>query len=202
MFRKREKGSFFKRCINFFWPSMGWLRIGNYWAHRISRLPGSSYSIASGFACGAAISFTPFVGLHFILGGFLAWSMRSNVLASAIGTSVGNPWTFPFIWFWIYNLGVWMGFGTRGTEEEVLDFAAIFGHVSEAVLKFDVAHLTETAWPIFSPMLVGSVPTTIVAWFLSYYLVRYILNSNRRARFERVKARRGVDFVMTDKRQS
>lgn len=164
---------------------MGWSRTGNYWAHRVSRLPGSVYSIAGGFACGAAISFTPFVGLHFILGGLLAWLMRANILASAIGTAVGNPWTFPFIWVWIYNLGAWMGFGGEGAHDGELDFAALFGHVGEAVLKFDVSYLAETAWPVFGPMLIGSVPTAIVTWFLFYYLVKYIITSYRHSRAER-----------------
>jgi uncharacterized protein len=189
MFRRRDKPSFIKRCCNFLWPRMGWSRTGNYWAHRVSRLPGSVYSIAGGFACGAAVSFTPFVGLHFILGGILAWLMRANIISSAIGTAIGNPWTFPFIWVWIYNLGVWMGFGAKGQHDEDVDFAALFGHVQEAALKFDLNYLVETAWPIFGPMLMGSIPTAIATWFLFYYLVKYIINSYRQSRVERVQAK-------------
>lgn len=187
MFRRREKQSIFSRCCNFFWPQMGWSRTGNYWAHRVSRIPGSVYSIAGGFACGAAISFTPFVGFHFILGGILAWLIRANIVAAILGTAVGNPWTFPFIWVWIYNLGVWMGIGSKGKHKEDLDFPALFGHVQEAVLKFDLAFLAETAWPIFGPMLMGSIPTAIIAWVAFYVVIKYIITSYRHSRMERAK---------------
>ena len=159
---------------------MGWVRTANYWGVRVNRLPGSVHSIARGVACGAAISFTPFVGLHFILGGVLAWSMRGNIIASAIGTAIGNPWTFPFIWLWLYKLGLWMGFGVRGPHQINLDFAALFGHASEAALKFDYDYLIDTAWPILWPMLMASIPTVIVMWLFFYYLISYMVNYYRR----------------------
>jgi hypothetical protein len=179
MFRRKEKKIFIKRCFNFLWPEMGWKRTANYWGLRVNRLPGSVYSISSGFACGAAVSFTPFVGLHFILGGILAWIFRGNIIASAIGTVVGNPWTFPFIWVWIYKLGIWMGFESEGISQVDFDFAALFGQTSEAALKFDYEYLINTAWPILWPMLMGSVPTFIVMWLIFYYLIKYIINTYR-----------------------
>jgi uncharacterized protein (DUF2062 family) len=163
---------------------MGWMRTANYWGARVNRLPGSVYSIAGGLACGAAVSFTPFVGLHFILGGILAWIIRGNIIASAIGTAVGNPWTFPFIWFWIYKLGLWMGFGVQEPYQINLDFAALFGQASEALLKFDYNYLIETAWPILWPMVMGSIPTAIVMWLFFYYLIKYIIKFYRQPVYE------------------
>ena len=91
MFKRREKISVFSRVGDFFWPQSGWKRSSHYLFHRLARLPGTPYSIAAGFACGAAVSFTPFVGLHFVLGGVFAYIIRGNILSSAIGTAVGNP---------------------------------------------------------------------------------------------------------------
>ena len=185
MFRRRDKASFFSRCCNLLWPSMGWSRTGNYWAHRVSRLPGSVYSIAAGFACGAAISFTPFVGFHILLGVLSAWLMRANIIAAVIGTAVGNPWTFPFIWVWIYNLGVWLGFGSGSKHEGDLDFAALFGNARQAALKFDLTFLADTVWPVFGPMLLGGIPTAIITWFLFYYAIKHIIETYRHSRVER-----------------
>jgi uncharacterized protein (DUF2062 family) len=184
MFRRKDKKSLIQRCVGFLWPQMGWIRTANYWGIRVNRLPGSVYSIAGGFACGAAVSFTPFVGLHFIFGGALAWIIRGNIIASAIGTAVGNPWNFPFIWYWIYKLGLWMGFGVEGPSQTNIDFAALFGEAGEAVLKFDYEYLIDTAWPILLPMLMGSIPTGIVMWLFFYYLVKYMMNSYRRPSYE------------------
>lgn len=63
----------------------------------MQRLPDSPERIALGFACGVYASFTPFFGFHFVVAAALAWVIRANVFASAIGTFVGNPLTFPFI---------------------------------------------------------------------------------------------------------
>ena len=50
-------------------------------------------------------SFTPLVGLHIVLGCLMALIVRGNFLAVAVGTLVGNPWTFPFMWLAGYELG-------------------------------------------------------------------------------------------------
>ena len=156
---------------------MGWQRTFTYWTHRISRLPGSVYAISAGIAFGASISFTPFVGLHLILAGLLAWVFRANIIASAIGTIVGNPWTFPFIWFWIYQLGVWIGFGGIETNLKEVKFSELFGSILTAFLNFDAVYLMKVAWPIFSPMLAGAVPTSILAWISFYYLSKLLIKS-------------------------
>jgi uncharacterized protein (DUF2062 family) len=105
MFRRRIQHGWHRRIRDLFWPRSGWRRSSTYVAHRIGRLPGTSYSIAAGFACGAAVSFTPLIGFHFVLAAMLALIVRGNLLASALGTVVGNPWTFPGIWLATYRLG-------------------------------------------------------------------------------------------------
>src|SRR3546814_7251488 len=88
MFKRRIPLPFHRRARSFLWPRGGWRRSGTYVAHRLRRLPGPPYRIAAGFASGAAISFTPFIGLHFVLATLLALCIRGNIVASAIGTMV------------------------------------------------------------------------------------------------------------------
>ena len=171
MFGRRNKILWGARLRNFVWPRSGWQRSSAYLRHRVFRLPGTPYAIAAGFACGAAISFTPFVGFHFVLSAVLAWLLRANIIASTVSTAVGNPWTFPFIWVWIYELGTWMGAGgASGAGDH--DFTGLFPAILNALLRFDMIYLFETAWPIMMPMLAGSVPTAIVVWFVSYLLIK------------------------------
>lgn len=170
---------------DFFWPSAGWNRASKYVFHRVARLPGTPYTLAAGFACGAAISFTPFVGLHFVISAMLAWVLRGNIIASAIGTAVGNPWTFPFIWVWIYNSGLWLAHqGDAVPQASELDFAALFPDMMEALLRADWIYFFDSAWPVFWPMLVGSVPTGAVVWFVFYAALHPVIGSyqGRRAR--------------------
>ena len=108
MFRRRTKPSFLKIIRETLWPKKGFYRIYSYLVRRILRMSGSPYSLACGFACGASVSFTPFIGFHLILGAVLAYLMRGNILASWIGTLVGNPWTFPFILVLINKVGVFI----------------------------------------------------------------------------------------------
>ncbi len=177
MFDRRKKVPLHRQVKNFIWPSAGWNRSSKYLFHRVARIPGSSYSIAAGFACGAAISFTPFVGLHFILSAALAWLLRANIIASAIGTAVGNPWTFPFIWYWIHSLGNWMGAAVEIKNHAHTNYGGFFSKLFEAAMNLDFTYILDTAWPIFWPMFVGSIPTAIVIWFVFYIPLKYLVSS-------------------------
>jgi len=190
MFRRRRKITVPGRLRELLWPRSGWERAAKYIFHRVARLPGTPYAIAGGIAIGAAISVTPFVGLHIVLSALLAWSIRANVISSTIGTLVGNPWTFPFIWVWVYELGRWIG-TSRGAEiADHVDFIGLFGRMLEAFLRLDMAYLFEIAWPVFWPMLLGSIPTAIVVWLAVYVLLKPVVASYQRRRRARRDRRR------------
>ncbi|MGC6517877.1 MAG: DUF2062 domain-containing protein [Candidatus Puniceispirillaceae bacterium] len=87
------------------WPKKGFQRSFFYLRERISRMSASTHSLSLGLACGAAASMTPFIGFHFFLAAILAYLIGANLFASAIGTIVGNPWSFPFIWAANASLG-------------------------------------------------------------------------------------------------
>lgn len=172
LFDRRHKPSIGLRARNFFWPRSGWSRATRYIAHRVRRIPGTPYAIAAGFACGAAISMTPFPGFHFILAGVMAWAIGGSILASAIGTAVGNPWTFPFIWIWIYQSGSWM----LGTNEGFAERSITLGY------------LLDHPMDVFLPMLAGSIPTAILIWIVFFFPLRRMVESyqaHRRARIGR-----------------
>jgi len=175
MFLRNKPLSLGHKFVGFFWPAMGWRRSVKYLLLRLARLPGTAYSIAGGFACGAAISFTPFVGLHFVISAIVAWIIRTNILASAIGTAVGNPWTFPFIWTWLYQTGTWITTDSNPEQLATPNFGAIFGHMMEAILGLNGQYLLETAAPIFWPMLVSSIPTGFIVWWVFYLPLKYIV---------------------------
>ena len=187
MYRRRDKLCLLSRVTCFLWPSIGWRRWLIYLKHRLGRLPGTPYSIAPGFACGAAISFTPFVGFHFFLGGIWAWILRANILASAIGTAVGNPWTFPFIWIWLYTLGHWMGAGNADTAAQSLEFEVFFTGMFNGVLMMDMGYLVEHVWPVLWPMLVGAIPTMLFVWFLFYLPLNSLIHTYQLRRLRRMR---------------
>jgi len=168
LFGRRNTLSWLRRLRSALWPRSGWRRSARYAVHRLSRLPASPYRIAAGFACGAAISFTPLMGFHFLGAALLSILMRGNVLASALGTAIGNPWTFPFICSWPFTFGRWLIGHSRELEP-------LPEHIS---LGYILDHLDE----VFIPMLVGSLPTAVAAWFLAYVITFRIVRGYQRAR--------------------
>ena len=173
MFRSRKKTKLTVRIKSLFWPTIGWKKYMQYLLLRLSRLGSSPTSIACGVACGVAISFTPFVGFHFILAAITAFLCRGNVLASALGTAVGNPWTFPFIWVSVFYSGRWF-LGISGTAQ--VSFLSIFEKSMHAILSFDFSTFATDVWPVFFPMLIGCIPYYIISWALTFYLVKHALS--------------------------
>ncbi|WP_339778898.1 DUF2062 domain-containing protein [uncultured Thalassospira sp.] len=186
MFQRRIKPSSFERIRSFLWPRAGWRRSSRYFAHRVARLPGTPYSIAAGFAIGAAVSFTPFIGFHFVLSALLSFILRANLVASLLGTIVGNPWTFPFIWLWLYHSGLWiLGSdpsiqGVHFNMAVLWDFTVegisyigrglIFG-IWDGTKQADLSHLWASIVDIIWPMIVGCIPTFVAVWLLFYFPV-------------------------------
>lgn len=174
MFKRRQKPSWAARLRNMVWPEGGWKRYGQYILLRLNRLKGTPQEIAAGVACGVAISFTPFVGLHFVLAAATAWLVRGNILASALGTAAGNPWTFPFIWLSVLYTGRRF-LGMSEVPDARVDFLQVFEKGMHALMTFDFTLFFHDIWPILWPMMVGCIPFYIVSWLLSYYLFKIAL---------------------------
>jgi uncharacterized protein (DUF2062 family) len=200
MFKRRSNQPVHHRVGNLIWPRIGFRRSMTYIRHRVGRLHGTPHSIAGGFAAGAAVSITPFVGGHFLLAALLAWLTRCNIVAGLLGTAVGNPWTFPFIWIWTYELGRQMGAGRDLAVEP--NFVGIFtdlpGVVVKAVISFDLeSTYFENVWAVLWPMMVGSIPTFVMVWlglylFLKPLVATYQAKRILRRRRKQEKAREAV----------
>ncbi len=172
MFGRRNPLPVHHRVWSVVWPRAGWRRASRYMAHRVRRLPGTPYRIAAGVASGAAASFTPFIGLHFVVAALLALLLRGNVVASAIGTAVGNPWTFPFIWTWIYTLGQWL----MGADA-ASDFPA----------TLDMDYIFERPLDVLWPMTLGALPTAVVVWIVIFWPVRGAVAEYQHVRHRRIR---------------
>jgi len=178
LFRRREELSYWQRFKLWLWPRVSWRRSGLYYLKRILRLSGSPYAIAMGSAVGAAVAFTPFIGLHLILTFAIAWVVRGNMIAGAIGGTVfGNPLTYPFIWASTYQLG-----------RLLLNQEA---RPAPARLEHDLLHKSwDQLWPIVKPLTIGCVPLGLAVGALVYLLVYKALIAYREGRSQRFAGRR------------
>lgn len=177
LFKRRSRPNLWERLRVALWPRRTWLRSWRYFAKRILRLSASPHAIAAGFAAGAFSSITPFVGLHFLFGFLIAYVTGGNLIASAFGTALGNPITFPIIWATTFRVGRWiLGLGDRA--EPPIDMA-------EGVFE----HSLDSLWPVLQPMIVGAIPLGIIVWFSCYILVRMLVRTYQEARRKRFAKR-------------
>lgn len=174
---------------------------------RLKRLPDSPHRIALGFSCGAFVCFSPFFGLHFFLAAFLAFVLRGNVLASLIGTFVGNPITFPFIAALSYRLGLWiMGYGRaeesawqkvrRGVADAFgtvwSNLKSLFGYKQSNWDGF-VEFLNAVIIPYTVGGLVPGFVTAVIMYFVSKPLIVAYQNRRKgrlRAKFNELREAR------------
>ncbi len=177
LFRRREAQGYWQRFKLWLWPRVSWRRSVLYYAKRILRLSGTPYAIAMGAAVGAAVSTTPFIGFHFVITFAIAWLLVGNMIAGAIGTCVGNPLTFPFIWASTYQLG-----------HLILDAE---GRTAPERLGHDLLHKSwEQLWPIVEPMTVGSIPLGLAIGCVIYLVVYKAVSAYRESRSQRFAGRR------------
>ena len=127
-------------------------------------MPASNYAISSGFACGSMVSFTPLLGLHFILALIFAYLIRGNLIAALIGTVVGNPLTFPFIWWLIYKVGT---------------FVTTIKHVTLSN-KINFEMIVNQTYEIFFPMFVGGIIIAPLVWITTYFVIYSFISSYKK----------------------
>lgn len=144
-------------------------------------MPDTSHRLAAGFASGAAVSFTPFLGFHFGLAFVLAFLVRGNLIAAAIGTVVGNPWTFP-VFFALAGQSANVMLGEGGAIH-VPPF--VWSAFRDAPLEY-IATLLESLYPL----IIGSIPIAFAAWILTYLGLKGVIAGYKRTRRRRVLASR------------
>ena len=146
-------------------------RFFSYYKLKLARLPASSYAISAGFACGSMVSFTPLLGFHFVLAVVFSYLLRANYIAALIGTIVGNPISFPFIWGLIYKVGAFIVDKSDNNLSTNINF--------EIIIK--------QTYDIFIPMLVGGAVLAIPVWVLTYFVTYSFVSSFKKARIKKQK---------------
>ena len=187
-FGRRKKTDiflFFKNSIKFLFS---FKRTKKYILVNLKRMKGSSHEIAIGLACGISISFTPFLGLHALLALTLAWALRASMAAALIGTLFGNPWTFPFIWYFSYEIGKLLILEKSSMSLQYLlpslkhEMIVLFILVKNIFLTTDYVLIKENFNTLnFIPtMALGSIPLVLISWFFSYFIFESIINSYKK----------------------
>ena len=158
LFKNKSKG--FKNLF-----SINIKRASLFYFLKLVRVKDSQDKLAIGFACGSMVSFTPLIGFHFFLAVIFAYILRGNIVASLIGTFVGNPFTFPFIWIFIYKVG-----------------NIFFKNDQNVSLELTFQSLFDQGYDILMPMLIGSLIVSIPIWLISYFTLKFLMSSFKKRR--------------------
>ena len=180
LFKRRKRTSHIERARLLVWPRVSWRRSTLYYVKRMLRLSATPYAIAAGCAIGAFVSFTPFIGFHIVISVALAWLIRGNFIAAAIGTSVGNPLTFPLIWTSTYRLGHMILSGEQAVASPPL---------GRHFLERSIENLS----PILKTMSIGSLPLGFLTGMVIYAIVYKSVAAYQKNRRRRLKDRRAAN---------
>lgn len=174
MFKRRTPLTITQKTRELVWPSMGWRRTGKYLKHRTTRIADTPRNIALGLAIGAGVSFSPIMMTHFVQGAILAYILRANIPAAIIGTIVGNPWTFPFIWWASITLG--------GTLFSLLGLPAAASIPDNVTLAMLWDMLLHDPLRLLMPWLLGGYILCTVAIALTYPIYFHLVKGAKLAR--------------------
>ena len=142
-------------------------RMGLYFWHRLMRLRHHPHQVALGVAIGVFVSFSPFIGLHGPISVVLALSLRGSLLAAFMAQGVGNPVTFPVIWFASWKMGSWVT-GLRVPEVDLASLSwAWVGN-----------HWYDLAW-FLVPFTLGGLILGGVIGAISYVFVHQMMRFQR-----------------------
>ena len=174
LFQRRTPPDWKEKLRVAIWPRRSWGRSLKYLAKRVLRLTASPHAIAAGIAAGVFASFTPYMGLHFLIAFAVAYIIAGNMVAAAAGTFIGNPISFPFIWTMTYSTGNLILYGEtgKGGPEQTLKGLSDVDFMEVGISGImDVIH---SIWePVLKPMTVGAIPIGITLGCIAYVATRY-----------------------------
>ena len=205
MFKRRERRSVFRFFNEVIFSLKGTSRAIEYVGIRLKRIPDTPHKISLGMSCGIFASFTPLFGLHFLIAGLLSYVLRANVLASLIGTFVGNPLTFPIITVFNLKLGEWIlgsseySSGDGGKIfEGFLDFIFLIYKslfTEGSIDENSVPRMNEFLNGVFIPYSLGGSIVGIFVAIISYFLLRPLVATYQKQR-DSLRAKRAKKKLM------
>ena len=176
-FGRKKKKRLITSTYNFIKIFFAFSRTKKYISLSIKRIKGTPQALSLGLATGIAISFTPFIGLHALLAIFISWVIGGSMAAALIGTLFGNPWTFPFIWYFTFEIGQFINYGFLSYEEDFSfkvikkEVSTLLAIIKNIIIFANIFELEENVakLKLIPFMIVGSIPLVFITWILSYF---------------------------------
>ena len=108
--------------------------------------------------------------------------------AALIGTLFGNPWTFPFIWYFTFEIGQFINYGFLSYDTAFSfksikkEISVLLGILKNIIVFANIPELEKNLakLKLIPFMIIGSIPLVVLTWLLSYFSSLIILKSYRK----------------------
>ena len=152
-------------------------RLSRYTFLRIVRIKAPAESIAMGLAVGVFAGAMPFLSLQMAIAVFLAFLLRGNVIAAALGTW----WTNPFNWAIVFPLLYMLG---------KVFVPGVIAHLGMSeLIHLPFLDLLQRGWKWLLITTLGGfivgIPMAIVTYFVTLRAVRLYHDRRAKLRLER-----------------
>jgi uncharacterized protein (DUF2062 family) len=137
---------------------------------RLLSLEESPHRTALAFSVGVFVGFSPFLGLHAVVGLALSFIFRLNRVPLLVGVFLNSPWTMAPV----ASLGTALGFLLLGTKLRMPDLA----EGSLLSREFWQEMVSDLLWPFF----LGNIVLAVVVGMLAYFAFRWVLVKNAQRR--------------------
>ena len=130
----------------------------------------------------------------------LAWVIGANILTSAMGTIVGNPWTFPFILPATYHIGCWL-LGMSAAEDFLSQIQDTLGRYSlMEIIQSPLQTIGPFVQTTFFPMFLGGTLLGTIAWVVFYWPLEKLVREYKHKRVQKRAAalKRRREFTEND----
>jgi uncharacterized protein len=149
------------------------------WLDRLLHIEDTPERSASAFALGVFLGFSPFLGVHTLLGVLLAFMFDLNRVAVLLGVYSNLPWIIAAYYVIATRVGAFIT-RTRWQPQFPERLAQLFEH---SLLHRDFWHqLFTLVWPLLGAYAVGSLIGASIMAAIAYPLALGFIRSERRLR--------------------
>ncbi len=135
------------------------------------KVPDTPERTALAFATGVFLGFSPFLGLHTIMGVAVAFFFRLNKIAVMLGVWSNVPWLLlPY-----YSFATWVGVRLFGLPEGIAPPVVGFSKLFQVEFWVWVG----SSWELLIPAFFGSLLLSLILAILAYPAALFIIRRYR-----------------------
>lgn len=135
------------------------------------KIPDTPERTALAFSVGTFLGFSPFLGLHTLLGVGAAFLFRLNKVAVMLGVWSNVPWiVIPY-----YGFSTWLGIKILGTQEGHPPPSLTIDNLMSSQFWFSLSG----HWRLLFPAVLGSMILSVLIAMVAYPIALFILRRYR-----------------------